>query len=227
VRVEKEARVLVGSYTRPEHEACAALPNNGRLNRVLELVGVAYGPRSVLVSAKVLKKRKADSVGKTVPKRLKALEKKWADPAKTSTVPRKISVKRPSDANVASLKSTKLSKKTIPHVIASAVATHGTLLASGLKTELGASDPVAAGGPPSSKMTGGTLSSKSVGGASGFKVTGGGLVSMSAASSKKAAAPIKNVVFPRPGPWLRHLRKSLKTHRRVIERFGPWRLKFL
>jgi hypothetical protein len=44
-RVEKEARVLVGSYTCLEHEACAVLPNNGRLNRVLELAGVAYGPR--------------------------------------------------------------------------------------------------------------------------------------------------------------------------------------
>jgi hypothetical protein len=28
-RVKKEARLLVGSYTRPEHEACAILPNNG------------------------------------------------------------------------------------------------------------------------------------------------------------------------------------------------------
>jgi hypothetical protein len=65
-RVEKEARVLVGSYTRPEHEACAALPNNGRLNRVLELTGVAYGPGPTLVSAQVLKKRKVDSIGKTV-----------------------------------------------------------------------------------------------------------------------------------------------------------------
>jgi hypothetical protein len=42
-RVEKEARVLVGSYTCPEHEACAVLSNNGRLNRELELVGWPMG----------------------------------------------------------------------------------------------------------------------------------------------------------------------------------------
>jgi hypothetical protein len=67
-RVEKEARVFVGSYTCLEHEACAILPNNGHLNRVLELAGVAYGPCSTPVSTEVLKKRKVDSVGKTVPK---------------------------------------------------------------------------------------------------------------------------------------------------------------
>jgi hypothetical protein len=83
-RVEKEARVLVGSYTRPEHEACSVLSKNGRLNRVLELAGVAYGPRSTPVSVEVLKKRKVDSIEKTIPKRPKALEKKRAEPVKTS-----------------------------------------------------------------------------------------------------------------------------------------------
>jgi hypothetical protein len=89
-------------------------------------MGVAYGPRSALVSAEVLKKRKVDSIGKTVPKRLKALEKKRAEHAKTFTTPVKIGVKQPSDANPESPKSVKLNKKTIPRVIASAAAAHGT-----------------------------------------------------------------------------------------------------
>jgi hypothetical protein len=39
-RVELEAKVIVSSYTHPEHDACIASPqNNGHLNRVLELVG--------------------------------------------------------------------------------------------------------------------------------------------------------------------------------------------
>jgi hypothetical protein len=36
------------------------------LNHVLELTGVAYGPGPTLVSVQVLKKRKVDSIGKTV-----------------------------------------------------------------------------------------------------------------------------------------------------------------
>jgi hypothetical protein len=55
VRVEQEARNIMGSYTRVEHEAClVSLPNNGRLNRVLEVVGVAYAPRLTPFSAEVL-----------------------------------------------------------------------------------------------------------------------------------------------------------------------------
>jgi hypothetical protein len=52
----------MGSYTRTEHEAYIAnLPNNSHLNRVLEVVGVPYGPRLVPVSVEVLWKRKADA----------------------------------------------------------------------------------------------------------------------------------------------------------------------
>jgi hypothetical protein len=51
-RVEQEARNIVGGYTCAEHEAClASIQNNGRLNRVLELVGVSYGPRPVPILA--------------------------------------------------------------------------------------------------------------------------------------------------------------------------------
>jgi hypothetical protein len=50
VRVEQEAKVIVGSYMCTEHEACMAhLHNNGRLNRVLEFTVVAYGPRPMPV----------------------------------------------------------------------------------------------------------------------------------------------------------------------------------
>jgi hypothetical protein len=39
-RVEQEARNIVGGYTHVEHEAClTSIPNNGRLNHVLELTG--------------------------------------------------------------------------------------------------------------------------------------------------------------------------------------------
>jgi hypothetical protein len=76
-RVEQEAIVIVGSYTRTEHKACiAGLQNNDRLNCVLKLVGVAYGPRLVPVSAEVLKKRKADATGKVLAKCPKVPEKK-------------------------------------------------------------------------------------------------------------------------------------------------------
>jgi hypothetical protein len=47
-RAALEAESVVGGYSRPEHDACvASLPNGGRLNRVFELVGVAYGARPV------------------------------------------------------------------------------------------------------------------------------------------------------------------------------------
>jgi hypothetical protein len=154
-RVKKEARVLVGSYTCPEHEACTVLLNNGHMNRVLELTRVSYGP------------------------------------VKTSTVPVQIGVKQPSDANVASSKSAKLSKKTIPHVIASAAAAHGTLLAFGSKTAPGASNLVATGDHPRSKTIGGTSSSKTVGDV---------LVSKGAAGSKKAVTPTKKRRVPPTGP---------------------------
>jgi hypothetical protein len=76
-RVEQEARNIVGGYTRAEHEACIAnLRNNGRLNRVLKVVEVGYGPRRVLIFTEVLKKRKADVVAKVLAKCPKGLRRK-------------------------------------------------------------------------------------------------------------------------------------------------------
>jgi hypothetical protein len=207
-RAEKEARVLGGSYTRPEHKAYAVLLNNGCLNRVLELAGVAYGPHPVSVSVEVLKKRKVDSVGKTISKGLKALEKKRAKSIKTSAASVKIDVKQPFDVNVASPESTKLCKKTIPHTIASAADAHGTLLASGSKIVPGALDLVTAGGHPRSKTIGGT---------SALKPPVVSWFPRVWLAQRRVSHPLRNVVFPRLGPWLGRLRKSLKTHRRVVQ----------
>jgi hypothetical protein len=79
VRVALEAKVIVGSYTCPKHDTCiAGLHNEGRLNRGLELTGVAYEPRPVLGSDAFIessKKRKTDYVGKVLVKHPKALGK--------------------------------------------------------------------------------------------------------------------------------------------------------
>jgi hypothetical protein len=124
-RVEQEARNIMGGYTRAEHEACnASLPNNGRLNCVLEVAGVGYGPRPVPVSAEVLKKRKADGAAKVLAKRPKVAEKKSAGLAKVSGSRGSGSSKRPSGVDILSAKSTKLSKGTIPRVVASAATAH-------------------------------------------------------------------------------------------------------
>jgi hypothetical protein len=49
-RVELEAKGIVGSYTKAEHDACLAHIRNGcRLNHVFELAGVAYGFMPCLV----------------------------------------------------------------------------------------------------------------------------------------------------------------------------------
>jgi hypothetical protein len=67
----------VGGYTCAEHEAyITSLPNNSHLNHVLDVAGVAYGPRPVPVFTEVLKKRKADATVKVSAKRPKVTEKK-------------------------------------------------------------------------------------------------------------------------------------------------------
>jgi hypothetical protein len=87
-RVELEAKVIVGSYTRPENDACiVGLQNNGHLNHVFELAGVAYGPHLVPdsdASTEASKKRKADATGKAPLKHPKMPGKKRAETVKTS-----------------------------------------------------------------------------------------------------------------------------------------------
>jgi hypothetical protein len=84
-RVEQEARNIVGGYTCMEHKACiASIPNNDRLNRVLEIAGVGYASRPVPISAEVLKKRKEDAATKVLGKCPKVGEKKGAMAVKVS-----------------------------------------------------------------------------------------------------------------------------------------------
>jgi hypothetical protein len=115
-RVKQEARNIVGCYTCAEHEAClTSIPNNGRLNRVLELMGVSYGPHLVPVSVEILKKRRVDAAMKVSGKRPKVAEEKIALAVKISGTRAGAGSKRSSGS--------KLSKGVIPHVIASAAAT--------------------------------------------------------------------------------------------------------
>jgi hypothetical protein len=138
-RVEQEARVIMGSYTCTEHEACiAGLQNNGRLNRVLELMRVAYGPRPVPVSTEVLKKRKADATGKVLAKPLKVPKKRRTEIVKFTAVQVKGGLEWSSDMDILSAKSMKLSKNIVPRTIASAAAAHITHEARSLKNVSGA-----------------------------------------------------------------------------------------
>jgi hypothetical protein len=123
-RVKQEARNIVGCYTCAEHEAClTSIPNNGRLNRVLELTGVSYGPHLVPVSVEILKKRRVDAAMKVSGKRPKVAEEKIALAVKISGTRAGAGSKRSSGGDVLPVKSAKLSKGVIPHVIASAAAT--------------------------------------------------------------------------------------------------------
>jgi hypothetical protein len=195
VRVESDAKVTMGNYTHSEHDACIArLHNEGQLNRVLELTGVAYGPRLVPgsdASIKASKKRKTDSIGRVLVKRSKAPENKKAETVKTSTLQGKISLKRPPDMEVASAKSIKLSKKIVPRAIAVVAAARGMLEASGPKSAAG------------------TLSSKIIGGTSGSKPAAG--------AKKKSLRPSRNVMFPLLELWRGHLQKSIRSHHRIVK----------
>jgi hypothetical protein len=110
-RVELEAKGIVGRYTRPEHGSCIAnLRNVGCLNRVFELAGVAYKPRSELGTeelTKASKKRKIDVAGKNLSKRVRALGKKKTETTKAATPQGKATVswgkgslKRPSQTKL-------------------------------------------------------------------------------------------------------------------------------
>jgi hypothetical protein len=79
-RVESNAKVIVGNYTRLGHDTCVVgLHNEGWLNCALECVGVAIGPRPVpgsTASTEASKKRNIDSVGKVVAKHPKRPRRK-------------------------------------------------------------------------------------------------------------------------------------------------------
>jgi hypothetical protein len=138
------------------------------MNHVLEHAGVAYGPHPAPIYVEVVKKRKADAAEK-VAKSLKVSEKKhaWAmkfatvtnkkrsgtvkvvaapeirrmETARVTVTQSKGSLKRSSDTDISSAKSTKLSKNNVPH-------THE---ARGPENVYGASGSIAGGGGPSSR----------------------------------------------------------------------------
>jgi hypothetical protein len=96
-RVELQAKVIVGSYAHLEHNACiAGLQNNGCLNRVLELMGVANEPHPMLgsdASTEVSKKRKVHATGKAPLKCLRVPGKKGVETAETFVSQGKTSLK--------------------------------------------------------------------------------------------------------------------------------------
>jgi hypothetical protein len=128
VRVELEVEGIVGSYTKPEHDACLRqVRNDGQLNRVFELVGVAYGPRLV-PGTEVARKRKLDAIGKDSSKRPKVAGKKKVETTKVAPSHEKTGLKRPSAMEVASAKPLKQSKKaTTPPATVVAYAPSGAL----------------------------------------------------------------------------------------------------
>jgi hypothetical protein len=79
-RIELYIKGIMGSYTSLEHDACIMnLHNGGRLNRMFELAGMAYGPRPVPgfdAFIEASKKRKVDAVGKAPTKRMSVQEEK-------------------------------------------------------------------------------------------------------------------------------------------------------
>jgi hypothetical protein len=124
-RDEQKDRNIMGGYTHTEHEAyIASLPNNGRLNHVLDVAGLAYGPRPVPVSTEVLKKRKADAAVKVSPKRPKVTEKKGAGLMKVSRSRVSGGLKWPLGADIPPAMFAKLSKGTVPRAIASTATAH-------------------------------------------------------------------------------------------------------
>jgi hypothetical protein len=88
VRVELDAEGIVGSYTKPERDACLAHMHNGdRLNHIFELVGATYGPCPILGTEEftvAMRKRKLDAAGKNLSKHTKAARKKKMEATKVA-----------------------------------------------------------------------------------------------------------------------------------------------
>jgi hypothetical protein len=115
-RVELEVEDIVGSYRKPEHDACLAhLHNGGRLNHIFELVGVTYGPHPMPGTeefTEAMKEWKLDATEKNPSKCSKAVGKRKMELVKVATSQGKASLKRPIAAEVASARTLKQTKKT-------------------------------------------------------------------------------------------------------------------
>jgi hypothetical protein len=138
---------------------------------------VAYRPRPVPGSdafTEASKKRKADAARKALVKRPRASRKKKGESVKVAASWENTSLKQPSDAEVASARPVKLSKKIVPRPTA-ATSTTTTHIA------VGASGP------------------KGVIGASGSKGVASALGSKGATSAKKAITPVQKHCVPTIG----------------------------
>jgi hypothetical protein len=91
---------------------------------VLEVAGVAYGPRPVPISTESLKKRKVDAAMKVSAKRPKVTERKGVGLVKVSGSRASGSSKWLSGADVPPAMSVKLSKGIVPRTIASTAVAH-------------------------------------------------------------------------------------------------------
>jgi hypothetical protein len=142
-RVEPEAKGIVGSYTHPEHDTClASLHNRGQLNHVFELAGVAYGSRVVPGTdefTEVSRKRRMDATGKNPIKHARTSGKKKVEIVKAAAPRGKASLKRPFNAEVASARAAKQSKKTTPRPAATVTMMRVATEPSGPKGAAGAS----------------------------------------------------------------------------------------
>jgi hypothetical protein len=105
VKVESEAKKIIGIYGPHEHKACIQLlPNGIHVNCVFEKSGITYamclvpGTES---SIEALKKKKADAIGKSAAKRAKVEAKKKADQVKIIMPKWKSGLKRPYDTELA------------------------------------------------------------------------------------------------------------------------------
>jgi hypothetical protein len=140
-RVELDAEGVVGSDTHLERDACvASLRNEGHLNHVFDLAGVAYRPRPVPgpgAFSEASRKRKMDAARKTPVKRVKAPGKKRGEPTRVAAPQGKTNLKRPFDAEVASTRLVKQSKEVVPNLVLLVTATRVAVGASGSKVVAG------------------------------------------------------------------------------------------
>jgi hypothetical protein len=143
VRVELEAEGIVGSYTKPEHDACLAhVHNRGWLNHVFELVGVTYGPRPVLGTeefTEAVRKRKLDTAGQNLSKCPKVAGKKKMEAVKVAPSRGKASLKRSSVTEVVSARPLKQSKKIMARPATTTTTTRVPVGALSSKVPVGAS----------------------------------------------------------------------------------------
>jgi hypothetical protein len=122
-----ELESIVGSYTKPEHDAFLShVCNGGQLNCIFEHAVVTNGPHPVPGTeefTKAVKKRKFDAIGKNPSKRLMAAGKRKMEAAKVAPSRGKVGLKWPSTAEVALARPLKQSKKAMAHPVAVATTT--------------------------------------------------------------------------------------------------------